>query len=105
MRNGKPEVRNGNEEHLHPISYMASEKWEMGLKWESPFFKCPPHLSTLRRGVKIMNQLQLLIPFMHFAIPQTLQNNATNLPLQQSIVDGPLAQVSLPQISVPSQSV
>ena len=42
MRNGKLEVRNWNQENLHPTSHMASEKWEMGLKWESPFLKYPP---------------------------------------------------------------
>ena len=39
MKIGKLDVRNGNQDNLHPISHMASEKWEMGLKWESPFFK------------------------------------------------------------------
>ena len=42
VRNGNSEMRNGNQEYLHPTSHMASEKWEMGLKWESPFLKYPP---------------------------------------------------------------
>ena len=46
MRNGNLEVRNGNQENLHPISHMVFEKWEMGLKWESPFLKYPPQVCT-----------------------------------------------------------
>ena len=31
----------GDCEFLHPISHMASEKWEVGLKREFPFLKYP----------------------------------------------------------------
>ena len=31
----------GDCECLHPISHMASEKWEVGLKREFPFLKYP----------------------------------------------------------------
>ena len=41
-RNGNSEVRNGNQENSFPISQKASEKWEVGLKWEFPFLKYPP---------------------------------------------------------------
>ena len=38
----------GDCECLHPISHMASEKWEVGLKREFPFLKYLPQASLAR---------------------------------------------------------
>ena len=50
-RNGNSEMRNGNQENLYPISHMASEKWEVGLKRGFPFLKYPTLVQTIAPSV------------------------------------------------------
>ena len=59
-RNGNSEVRNGNQENSFPISQKASEKWEVGLKWEFPFSKYPPQLCNVANIVKLSKVYNIL---------------------------------------------
>ena len=73
-RNGNSEVRNGNQENSFPISQKASEKWEVGLKWEFPFSKYPPLFSVLSR-LRANLQLYLLpLPLLSTHMPKDCIN-------------------------------